>query len=152
MLAHGFHPNPSQYARLETGASFSLGDYYRGWVNTYAKAGCNVLLPYYRGHNDSEGSTYPKQAGKVAFQERLYSSDLIVATHALERYLSTEYSKSCVYWASMGSPNKHNKNKVKLESLWSTAKYWLPKINVSPKYVIHHAKYDVFTPISSINF
>lgn len=84
VMAHGFHPNPSQYARAETGGSFRPVGYYRGWVNAYAKAGFNVLVPDYRCHSDSEGFNYTHQAGKVEFPERLYASDLIAASNALE--------------------------------------------------------------------
>jgi pimeloyl-ACP methyl ester carboxylesterase len=175
VMAHGFHPNPSQYGKVESGLSFRPGDYYRGWVNTYAKAGFNVLVPDYRGHNNSEGITYTHQAGKVEFPERFYASDLIAATNALEKHLSTEFKNIVLIGHSMGSPIafyaasqigaiseiraireskavSQIKNKVKLISLWSSAKYRLPKINVLAKYVIHHAIYDAVTPISNIEF
>ena len=179
VMAHGFHPDPSQYGRVETGESLRPGDYYRGWVNAYAKAGFNVLVPDYRGHNDSEGYTYTHQAGKVEFPERFYASDLIAATNALEKHLSTEFKNIVLIGHSMGGPISFYaasqieaisqeavsqeaisqretisqiKNKVKLVSLWSTAKYRFPKINASPNYVLHHAKYDAVTPISNIDF
>ena len=173
VMAHGFHPNPSQYGKLESGRSSRPGNYYRGWVNAYAKAGFNVSVPDYRGHNDSEGSNYTHQAGKEEFPERFYASDLIAATHALEKHLSTEFKNIVLVGHSMGGPISFYvagqeaisqeaisqreafskiKNKVKLVSLWSPAKYRFPKINVSPNYVIHHAKYDAVTPISNIDF
>jgi len=157
VMAHGFHPDPSQYGRVETGESLRPGDYYRGWVNAYAKAGFNVLVPDYRGHNDSEGYIYTHQAGKVEFPERLYASDIIAATNALEKHLSIEFKNIVLIGHSMGGPisfyaASQIKNKVKLVSLWSPAKYRFPKINVSPNYVIHHAKYDAVTPISNIDF
>jgi dienelactone hydrolase len=157
VMAHGFHPNPSQYGKVETGESLRPGDYYRAWVNAYAKAGFNVLVPDYRGHNDSEGSTYTHQAGKVEFPEQFYASDLISATHALEKHLSTEFKNIVLIGHSMGSPIGFYAagqlgEKVKLVSLWSSAKYRFPKINVAAKYVIHHGKYDAVTPISNIEF
>jgi dienelactone hydrolase len=184
VMAHGFHPDPSQYGTIETGESFRPGDYYRGWVNAYAKAGFNVLVPDYRGHNNSEGYTYTHQAGKVESPERFYAADLIAAACALERYLSTEFKNMVLIGHSMGGPISFYaasqieaisreaisreaisqeaisqikavsqiKNKVKLVSLWSTAKYQFPRINISPNYVIHHAKYDAVTPISNIDF
>ena len=62
------------------------------------------------------------------------------------------YAASQIEAISQIKTISRTKNKVKLVSLWSTAKYRLPKINVSPNYVIHHAKYDVITPISNIDF
>ena len=157
VMAHGFHPDPAQYGRVETGESFRPGDYYRGWVNAYAKAGFNVLIPDYRGHNDSQGITYTHQTGKVEFPDRFYASDLIAAINALEKHLLTEFKNIVLIGHSMGGPisfyaASQIKNKVKLISLWSTAKYRFPKINVSAKYVIHHGKYDAVTPISNIEF
>ncbi len=136
VMAHGFHPNPSQYGRIESGGSLSPGNYYRAWVNAYAKAGFNVLVPDYRGHNDSEGSNYTHPAEKVEFPAIFYASDLIAAS---EEAISQKAISQI-------------KNKIKLVSLWSTAKYRLPKINISAKYVIRHGKYDAVTPISNIEF
>lgn len=157
VMAHGFHPNPPQYGKVAGGESFRPGDYYRDWVNAYAKSGFNVLVPDYRGHNDSEGVTFTHQYGKVDFPEGYYASDFISAVDALQKCIPTKIKNIVIVGHSMGSPigfyaASQIGDKVKLVSLWSTAKYRFPKINVPAKYVLHHGKYDVVTPIENLEF
>jgi hypothetical protein len=61
VVAHGFHPDPPNYAKVAHRQSLRPGDYYRDWVNAYAMAGFNVLVPDYRGHNSSQGIEYTHQ-------------------------------------------------------------------------------------------
>ena len=157
VMAHGFHPNPPQYGKDKNAQSSRPGDYYRNWVNAYAKAGFNVLVPDYRGHNDSQGFGYTHQAGREAFSEYFYALDLIASIDALQHYLDTKFKKIILVGNSMGSPiafyaaNKIGKQ-VKFVSLWSSAKYRFADVKASPEYVIHHGKYDDVTPISNLEY
>jgi predicted alpha/beta hydrolase family esterase len=159
-MAHGLHSESSQYGRAESGVSFRIGDYYRVWANAHAKAGLK-LRPLITGASDSEGLNNMLQAEKVEFTERFYTSDLIAAIDVLENTLLVGHSMggpiSFYAISQIGAISQIRaisqiKNKVKLVSLCSTAKYQLSKINVSANYVIHHAKYDVITSVSNIEF
>jgi predicted alpha/beta hydrolase family esterase len=165
-MAHGLHSESSQYGRAESGVSFRIGDYYRVWANAHAKAGLK-LRPLITGASDSEGLNNMLQAEKVEFTERFYTSDLIAAIDVLENSVLVGHSMGgpiSFYAANqiraisqIGAISQIRaisqiKNKVKLVSLCSTAKYQLSKINVSANYVIHHAKYDVINSVSNIEF
>ena len=41
---------------------------------------------------------------------------------------------------------------VKLISLWSSAAVSIPPVDVSPKYLIHHGKYDAVTSIKNLDY
>ncbi len=153
-MAHGLHSESSQYGRAESGVSFRIGDYYRVWANAHAKAGLK-LRPLITGASDSEGLNNMLQAEKVEFTERFYTSDLIAAIDVLENTVLVGHSMGgpiSFYAANQIRAISQIKNKVKLVSLCSTAKYQLSKINVSANYVIHHAKYDVINSVSNIEF
>lgn len=157
VMAHGFHPNPAQYGKIEGGVSSRPGNYYREWVNAYATAGFNVLVPDYRGHNDSQGVSYTHQAGSVDFPEQYYALDLIASVHALQNYLQITFPKLILVGHSMGSPIAFYAaeklcSQVKLVSLWSSAAYKFPTVTSTPKYVIHHGQYDEVTPITHLDY
>lgn len=157
VMAHGFHPNPAQYGKIEGGVSSRPGNYYREWVNAYATAGFNVLVPDYRGHNDSQGLSYTHQAGSVDFPEQYYALDLIASVHALQNNLQIKFPKLILVGHSMGSPiafyaAEQLGSQVKLVSLWSSAAYKFPTVTCTPEYVIHHGQYDEVTPITHLDY
>jgi dienelactone hydrolase len=157
VMVHGFHPNPAQYGKIEGGVSSRPGNYYREWVNAYAKAGFNVLVPDYRGHNDSQGLSYTHQVGAVDFPEQYYGLDLIASVKALQDHLQLTRPKLVFVGHSMGSPiafyaAEQFTSQVKLVSLWSSAAYRFPAVTAAPKYVIHHGKYDEVTPITHLDY
>ena len=55
---HGFHPDPPRYGITADGVNSRPGDYYRAIPELYARHGFMVVMPDYRGHNDSEGLEY----------------------------------------------------------------------------------------------
>jgi dienelactone hydrolase len=157
VMAHGFHPNPAQYGKIEGDVSYRPGNYYREWVNAYAKAGFNVLVPDYRGHNDSQGLSYTHQVGSVDFPEQYFALDLIASLQALQDYLQMIFPKLIFVGHSMGSPIAFYAagqvvSQVKLVSLWSSASNQFPPLTSAPKYVLHHGKYDDVTPITHIDY
>jgi len=52
---HGNHPDPIRYGITATGIDSRPGDYYRSIPGLFAKHGFLVVMPDYRGHNNSEG-------------------------------------------------------------------------------------------------
>lgn len=55
VAAHGFHPDPPKYGFTAAGVDSRPGDYYRFVPASYTAHGFMVVVPDYRGHNDSEG-------------------------------------------------------------------------------------------------
>ena len=41
---------------------------------------------------------------------------------------------------------------VKLVSIWSSSAYRFPPVNVSPKYLLHHGKYDAVTSSNNLDY
>ncbi len=71
---HGFHPQPRRYGITEDGIDWRPGDYYRAVPAAYAEAGFLVVMPDYRGHNDSEGFEYTQ----TLLASHYYSADVLV--------------------------------------------------------------------------
>jgi alpha-beta hydrolase superfamily lysophospholipase len=157
VIAHGFHPEPPNYGKIKSGDSKRPGDYYRHWVEQYAKAGFNVFVPDYRGHNKSQGYEFTHQANKVKFSEQYYASDLVASVLALEKYLALQYENIVLIGHSMGSPIAFYSaaqlgEKVKLVSLWSSAMYRFDNVKANIPYVIHHGEHDKVTPVTNSDF
>ncbi len=157
VMTHGFHPDPANYGRVGSGESLRPGDYYRKWVELYALAGYNVLVPDYRGHNDSQGLKYTHQAKIESFPEVHYARDVVASVNALERSLQLTYQNIAIIGHSMGSPIAFNVaqqlgSKVKVTSLWSSAKYKFAASDNAVNFVIHHGKYDQVTPLENSDY
>jgi uncharacterized protein len=60
VACHGTHPDPPRYGYTAAGIDERPGDYYREIPAAYAAAGFLVLMPDYRGHNDSEGASFAR--------------------------------------------------------------------------------------------
>lgn len=58
IASHGFHPDPPRYGITASGMDSRPGDYYRFVPAAYTAHGFMVVMPDYRGHNDSEGFEY----------------------------------------------------------------------------------------------
>ncbi|QDP01003.1 alpha/beta hydrolase [Thalassotalea sp. PS06] len=160
LLAHGFHPNPPMYGKTSPEISKRPGDYYRQWVEAYGLAGFNVLVPDYRGHNDSEGFEFTHQAGKYDFPERYYASDLIAAVSAFENYRGESLDNIVIAGHSMGAPiafyaGNQLADKVRLVSLWSSASYRFEQDKTTVTevpFIIHHGVQDKTTPIQNSEY
>jgi esterase/lipase len=157
VITHGFHPNPPMYGKLKSGKSLRPGNYYRAWIEAYAEAGFNVLVPDYRGHNNSQGYEYTHQAKQYELPEQYYAKDALASIIALEQQLEADFQDVVIIGHSMGSPiafwlGQQLKERTKLVSLWSSAKYKLDKNKVSPPFVIHHGEEDKVTPIENSEY
>lgn len=60
VACHGTHPDPPRYGYTAAGIDERPGDYYREVPGAYAAAGFLVVMPDYRGHNDSEGAPFAR--------------------------------------------------------------------------------------------
>lgn len=78
---HGFHPEPFMNGRRsKDGVSDRPGDYYRQIPQSLARHGFLVVVPDYRGHNDSEGAEFTLQETSA----RWYARDVLGIVNALE--------------------------------------------------------------------
>ncbi|TLU66909.1 alpha/beta hydrolase [Thalassotalea litorea] len=162
VVAHGYHPNPPDYGKLANGDSRRPGNYYRQWVEAYALAGFNVLVPDYRGHNQSQGFGFTHQGGKVKFPEQYYARDLLASIEALEQQMrkDKQIENIALVGHSMGGPiafyaASQLAEKVKLVSLWSSAKYRFEQDKKNPfdiPFILHHGDKDTTTPISNTDY
>jgi dienelactone hydrolase len=167
IVAHGYHPDPPNYGKTTNGQSLRPGDYYRDWINAYAKAGFNVLVPDYRGHNASQGFGYTHQgssakgantqANNSQHPEQLYTSDLLAALHALQRTMQSQFTNVVLVGHSMGAPiafyaGQQLPNQAKLVSLWSSAQFGFEARVSAPNFIIHHGQTDAVTPVENTQF
>jgi len=79
LFNHGYHPNPPDYGRIASGENSRPGDYYRGVAQAFADSGYLVVVPDYRGHNDSEGAEFTSRA----LADHWYTRDAIAAYFGL---------------------------------------------------------------------
>lgn len=121
VFAHGFHPNPQDYGRRKSdGITDRPGDYYRAIPQAYARAGFAVLTPDYRGHNDSQGSTFTNKS----LSRNWYSRDLISAIKTLSSLTGLNTENLFISGHSMGGAVAMNVllalgKRVKGAAIWS---------------------------------
>lgn len=122
LINHGHHPNPSQYGRIASGKTDRPGDYYRALPLAFARQGFLVLVPDFRGHNDSEGGEFAH--GQL--ESNWYSRDSIVAFRALDSLPEASRQNRFMWGHSMGGAVTLRAilalgNRVKAASIWSSA-------------------------------
>jgi len=78
---HGFHPEPYKNGRRTLdGVTDRPGDYYRQVPQALARYGFLVVVPDYRGHNDSSGAEFTLQESSP----RWYVRDVLSLIEALQ--------------------------------------------------------------------
>jgi len=100
MFNHGYHPDPPNYGRIADGSTNRPGDYYREVARRFASAGFVVVVPDYRGHNDSAGSEFV-QSPLAAYW---YTRDVIAAYRALPSLPRIDLEQTFLWGHSMGGP------------------------------------------------
>jgi len=119
---HGHHPEPPNYGITADGKDWRPGDYYRRIPELFAAEGFMVVMPDFRGHNNSEGyeftegmleSSYYTEdvlnllAGLDSLDE-LDSDDIFMWGHSmggevtLRSLLATDRVKGASMWSSVG--------------------------------------------------
>jgi alpha-beta hydrolase superfamily lysophospholipase len=98
LLNHGYHPEPPNYGRVADGSTDRPGDYYRGLPLAFARAGFLVVVPDYRGHNDSEGREYTLSP----IASLWYARDVIAAFKAIGSLNGANPSRVFLWGHSMG--------------------------------------------------
>jgi dienelactone hydrolase len=98
LLNHGHHPNPPDYGRIADGSTDRPGDYYREVPPAFARHGFLVVMPDFRGHNDSEGVGY----AHGLLESYWYTRDAIAAFRALGSLPSADTTNVFMWGHSMG--------------------------------------------------
>jgi dienelactone hydrolase len=98
LMNHGHHPNPPEYSRIADGSTDRPGDYYRSVPQAFAEHGFLVVVPDFRGHNDSEGGEY----AHGLLESYWYSRDTIAAFRALDSLPRADTSRIFMWGHSMG--------------------------------------------------
>lgn len=70
---HGHHPNPPEYGITAEGRDHRPGDYYRRIPALYVARGYLVVMPDFRGHNNSEGLEFTEGMLEAAY----YAEDVV---------------------------------------------------------------------------
>ena len=119
---HGFHPQPFMNGRRAIdGISDRPGDYYRQIPQSLARHGFLVVVPDYRGHNDSAGIDFTLQTTSA----RWYARDVLGIVNALQSINSIDKNHLFMLGHSMGGEVTLHVarllgNKLSGASIWST--------------------------------
>ncbi len=88
---HGHHPEPPKYGIAAEGKDWRPGDYYRRIPGLFAAQGFMVVMPDFRGHNNSEGFEFTEGM----LESRYYTEDVL-------NLLATDRIKGASMWSSVG--------------------------------------------------
>ena len=121
LMNHGHHPNPSQYGRIASGETDRPGDYYRALPTAFARFGFLVVVPDFRGHNDSEGAKF----AHGPLESNWYSRDTIAAFRAIDSIAGAHQHNRFMWGHSMGGAVTLRallalQNEVKGASIWAS--------------------------------
>ena len=96
---HGFHPNPSRYGITAAGIDSRPGDYYRSIPALYAKQGFLVVIPDYRGHNNSEGREFTSGFLATGY----YTEDVLALLSGLRSIKNADLENVFMWGHSLGA-------------------------------------------------
>ncbi len=97
---HGYVPDPRRYGITAEGLDARPGDYYRSVPGLYASRGFLVVMPDYRGHNNSEG--YDQIQGANAESIPLYARDVVALIALIGEIDEADLGKVFLWSHSMG--------------------------------------------------
>lgn len=120
LFNHGYHPNPPDYGRIVSGENSRPGDYYRGVAQAFADSGYLVVVPDYRGHNDSDGAEFTSRA----LADHWYTRDAIAAYFGSVSLEGIDPRRVYMLGHSMGGPITQRAllvlgDKIRAASVWS---------------------------------
>jgi dipeptidyl aminopeptidase/acylaminoacyl peptidase len=95
---HGHHPDPPQYGITADGVDARPGDYYRMIPVLFAAAGFLVVMPDYRGHNNSEGLEYTRGMLESSY----YTEDVVALLSGLADIDDADLDNVFMWGHSMG--------------------------------------------------
>lgn len=117
---HGTVPDPAQYGIGADGVDARPGDYYRNVPEVFTSRGFLVVMPDYRGHNNSEGLEYTKGEDATAW----YAEDVLALIAALPEIEDANSDEVYMWGHSLGAEVSLRvllvTDVVDAASLWST--------------------------------
>lgn len=117
---HGHHPDPVNYGITAEGENHRPGDYYRSIPELFAAHGYLVVVPDYRGHNNSEGFEFTEGMLESAY----YTEDVLNLVAGLRDIDGINHDALFMMGHSMGGEVSLRTllatNKIKAASLWSS--------------------------------
>lgn len=119
---HGHHPDPPKYGITAEGKNHRPGDYYRPIPELFVARGYLVVVPDFRGHNNSEGFEFTEGMLESAYYtedvlnliaglhdiEEINHEQLFMMGHSvggevtLRALLATDKIKAASMWSSVG--------------------------------------------------
>jgi len=145
---HGYVPDPTKYGITADGVDSRPGDYYRSVPELYTSRGFLVVLPDYRGHNNSEGLAFTERDNAVEF----YADDVVALLAGLDEIKGADMNNVFMWSHSMGGGVSLRAllatDIIKGASFWATmpvrdalTEIGLPEVPV----ILHHAVGDTST-------
>lgn len=95
---HGHHPDPPKYGITADGINSRPGDYYRAIPALFTAHGFLVVMPDYRGHNDSEGFEFTDGMLESAY----YTEDVATLLAGLSEIEDADVDNIFMWGHSMG--------------------------------------------------
>ena len=143
---HGFHPEPYMNGRRTIdGVNGRPGDYYRQIPQAFARQGFLVVVPDYRGHNDSLGAEFTLQASSPNW----YARDVLGIINVLEHNESANMEHLFMLGHSMGAEVTLHaaaalKGRLKGASIWSAS------VPTAANSVTQQAKIGAYSQLDNI--
>lgn len=117
---HGHHPEPKKYGITAEGKDWRPGDYYRRIPELYVARGFMVVMPDFRGHNNSEGLEFTE--GMLA--SSYYTEDVLNLLAGLPSLEQADNDNLFMWGHSMGGEVTFRalvaSEQVKAAAMWSS--------------------------------
>ncbi len=117
---HGHHPEPLKYGITADGKDWRPGDYYRRIPELFAAQGFMVVMPDYRGHNNSEGYEFTEGMLESSY----YTEDVLNLLAGLDSLDGSDLDNIFMWGHSMGGEVTLRSllatDRVKGASMWSS--------------------------------
>ena len=117
---HGHHPEPAKYGISSEGGDHRPGDYYRRIPELFVAEGYLVVVPDYRGHNNSEGFEYTEGMLESAY----YTEDVLNLIAGLPDINDINHEQIFMMGHSMGGEVTLRTllatDKIRGASMWSS--------------------------------
>jgi len=95
---HGHHPEPPKYGITEAGKDWRPGDYYRRIPELFVAEGFMVVMPDFRGHNNSEGFEFTEGMLESSY----YTDDVLNLLAGLDSLDQIDQDNVFMWGHSMG--------------------------------------------------
>jgi dipeptidyl aminopeptidase/acylaminoacyl peptidase len=117
---HGHHPEPPRYGITAEGKDWRPGDYYRRIPELFVAQGFIVVMPDFRGHNNSEGLEFTEGMLESSY----YTEDVLNLLDGLDSLEGADLENIFMWGHSMGGEVTLRSllatDRIKGASMWSS--------------------------------